>query len=87
MAARFAECVLIAEPAVLRGRRFGNTVLAVSDRALDVPALTRAVAADPFPARVEAGAVLDAFVGDAPVVHDGTAVPSPLPPSGAFAVG
>ncbi|MEU2523341.1 spermidine synthase [Streptomyces sp. S-9] len=87
VAARFAECVLIAEPAVLRGRRFGNAVLAVSDRALDVPALTRAVAADPFPARVEAGAVLDALVGDAPVVHDGTAVPSPLPPSGAFAVG
>ncbi|MGA5546576.1 spermidine synthase [Streptomyces pseudogriseolus] len=84
---RFAECVLIAEPAVLRGRRFGNVVLAVSHRALDVPALTRAVAADPFPARVEAGAGLDAFVGDAPVVHDGTAVPSPLPPSGAFAVG
>ncbi|MDT6982625.1 spermidine synthase [Streptomyces lusitanus] len=87
VATRFAECVLIAEPAVLRGRRFGNVVLAVSDRALDVPALTRAVAADPFPARVEYGAALSDFVGDAPVVHDGTAVPSPLPPSGAFAVG
>lgn len=52
---RFAEVVLVAEPAVLRGRRFGNVVVAASDRALDIPALTRAVAGDPFPARVVRG--------------------------------
>ncbi|MEQ8147983.1 fused MFS/spermidine synthase [Streptomyces sp. OP7] len=85
--ARFAELAMVAEPAVLRGRRFGNVVLAVSDRPLDVPALTRAVAADPFPARVEHGGSLREFVGDAVPLHEGTAVPSPLPPSGAFAIG
>ncbi|WP_203586469.1 spermidine synthase [Actinospica acidiphila] len=87
VAVRFAEVVLVAEPAVLRGRRFGNVVVAASDRALDVGALTRAVAGDPFPARVEHGAALRRLVGDAALVHDGTAVPSPLPPSGAFAIG
>ncbi|MFI8206930.1 spermidine synthase [Streptomyces sp. NPDC085937] len=85
--ARFAELAMVAEPAVLRGRRFGNVVLAVSDRPLDVPALTRAVAADPFPARVAHGGSLRKFVGDAVPLHEGTAVPSPLPPSGAFAIG
>ncbi|MEV5334266.1 spermidine synthase [Streptomyces werraensis] len=84
---RFAEPVLVAEPAVLRGRRFGNVVLAASDRALDIPALARAVAGDPFPARVEHGESLRRLVGDAPPVHEATAVPSPLPPSGAFAIG
>ncbi|MEW1600227.1 fused MFS/spermidine synthase [Streptomyces sp. NPDC093808] len=87
VATRFAEPALIAEPAVLRGRRFGNVVLAASDRVLDIPALSRATAADPFPARVEHGPSLRDFVGDAHPVHDGTAVPSPLPPSGAFAIG
>ncbi|MFF8630704.1 spermidine synthase [Streptomyces werraensis] len=84
---RFAEPVLLAEPAVLRGRRFGNMVLAASDRALDVSALARAVAGDPFPARVEHGQSLRRLVGDASPVHEATAVPSPLPPSGAFAIG
>ncbi|MDQ0489521.1 MULTISPECIES: spermidine synthase [Streptomyces] len=84
---RFAEVVLVAEPAVLRGRRFGNVVVAASDRALDIPALTRAVAGDPFPARVVRGEALWRWVGEARPVSEVTAVPSPLPPSGAFAVG
>ncbi|WSB83098.1 fused MFS/spermidine synthase [Streptomyces cellulosae] len=84
---RFAEVVLVAEPAVLRGRRFGNVVVAASDRALDIPALTRAVAGDPFPARVVRGEALRRWVGEARPVSEVTAVPSPLPPSGAFAVG
>ncbi|WSM38760.1 fused MFS/spermidine synthase [Streptomyces cellulosae] len=84
---RFAEVVLVAEPAVLRGRRFGNVVVAASDRAVDIPALTRAVAGDPFPARVVQGEALWRWVGEARPVSEVTAVPSPLPPSGAFAVG
>ncbi|MEU1264840.1 fused MFS/spermidine synthase [Streptomyces cellulosae] len=87
VATRFAEVVLVAEPAVLRGRRFGNVVVAASDRALDIPALTRAVAGDPFPARVVQGEALRRWVGAARPVSEVTAVPSPLPPSGAFAVG
>ena len=52
----FEELALIAEPAVLRGRRFGNAVLVASHRPLDTAALARRTAADAFPARVEYGA-------------------------------
>ncbi|MEY7981234.1 spermidine synthase [Streptomyces pilosus] len=87
LATRFAELVLIAEPGVLRGRRFGNAVLAAAHRPLDVAALSRATAADPFPARVEHGAALRRFIGGARPVRDEDAVPSPEPPAGAFGIG
>ncbi|MFD6764399.1 spermidine synthase [Streptomyces roseolus] len=86
-AAVFPELALIAEPAVLRGRRFGNAVLAASDAALDVPGLTRRAAADAFTARVEHGEALARFTGDAAPVGDAEAVGSPAPPEGAFGVG
>jgi hypothetical protein len=79
--------VLIAEPGVLRGRRFGNAVLVAGRRAVDVAALTRLTAADAFPARVEYGAGLRTFVGGARAVRDEDAVPSPEPPDGAFGIG
>src|SRR5689334_857504 len=59
----FEELALIAEPGVLRGRRFGNAVLAASHRPLDVPALARRVAADVFPARVEHATPLRDSIG------------------------
>ncbi|MEU6486679.1 fused MFS/spermidine synthase [Streptomyces sp. NPDC046887] len=83
----FAELALIAEPGVLRGRRFGNAVLVASHRPLDIAALARRAAADAFPARVEHGAALARFTGDAAVVRDEDAVPSPVPPDGAFGIG
>ncbi|MFF1544589.1 spermidine synthase [Streptomyces sp. NPDC058291] len=83
----FEELVLVAEPAVLRGRRFGNAVLAAAHRPLDVPALARRTAADPFPARVEHGPGLRRLIGDARPVRDEDAVPSPEPPEGAFGIG
>ncbi|MDQ1012203.1 spermidine synthase [Streptomyces sp. V4I23] len=83
----FAELALIAEPAVLRGRRFGNAVLVASHEPIDVARLTRLVAADAFPARVEYGEALARFTGDARPVHDTDAVASPPPPDGAFSVG
>jgi hypothetical protein len=76
----FAEVVVVASADVLHGRRFGNVVL-VAGEDLPVAELARRVAGDPFPARVEAGA---AFAGDAEVVSDATAVPSPRPPRGLF---
>ncbi|CAL9634281.1 hypothetical protein SUDANB145_06159 [Streptomyces sp. enrichment culture] len=85
--ALFAELVLIAEPGVLRGRRFGNAVLAAAHRPLDVAALARRTAADAFPARVEHGPGLRRFIGDARPVRDADAVPSPEPPDGAFGIG
>ncbi|MFG2870957.1 spermidine synthase [Streptomyces sp. NPDC048338] len=83
----FPELALIAEPAVLRGRRFGNAVLVASDREIDTARLARRAAADAFPARVEYGAALDRFTAGARPVGDADAVPSPVPPSGAFSVG
>ncbi|MFF8669322.1 spermidine synthase [Streptomyces sp. NPDC015242] len=87
LATVFEELVLIAEPGVLRGRRFGNAVLVAGHRAVDVAALTRRTAADAFPARVEHDAGLREFIGGARAVRDEEAVPSPEPPDGAFGIG
>ncbi|MFF9127443.1 spermidine synthase [Streptomyces sp. NPDC014889] len=87
LAVVFEEIALIAEPAVLRGRRFGNAVLIAAHRPLDVAALTRRTASDAFPARVEHGAALREFTGSAEPVPDDGAVPSPEPPEGAFGIG
>ncbi|MFD7064671.1 spermidine synthase [Streptomyces sp. NPDC059906] len=86
-AAFFEELALIAEPGVLRGRRFGNAVLVAAHRPLDTAALARRTAADAFPARVEHGPALRDFAGDARPVRDEDAVPSPEPPAGAFGIG
>ncbi|MEU6312011.1 fused MFS/spermidine synthase [Streptomyces sp. NPDC047014] len=83
----FAELALVAEPSVLRGRRFGNAVLLASDAELPVAALSRRCAADAFPARVEYGAPLARFMRGAAPVPDAEAAPSPAPPEGAFSVG
>ncbi|CAL9382860.1 spermidine synthase [Streptomyces sp. enrichment culture] len=83
----FEELALIAEPGVLRGRRFGNAVLVAAHRPLDTGALARRTAADAFPARVEHGRALRDFTGDACPVRDEDAAPSPEPPAGAFGIG
>ncbi|ARF60525.1 MULTISPECIES: spermidine synthase [Streptomyces] len=83
----FPELALIAEPAVLRGRRFGNVVLLASYAPLDTAALVRRCAADAFPARVTHGPALARFTGAALPVADADAVASPEPPAGAFSVG
>ncbi|WP_240796166.1 fused MFS/spermidine synthase [Streptomyces sp. RFCAC02] len=80
----FPEVCLIAEPAVLRGRRFGNAVVVASRHPLPPAGLARRAAADAFPARVVHGAALAGLAGDARPVTDDTAVPSPRPPAGAF---
>ena len=66
----YKETCMIAEPAVLRGRRLGNLVLAGSDEPLPAAALRRAAAGDPFPARVVVGDELGRFASGAPVVTD-----------------
>ncbi len=86
-AAVFEQLALIAEPAVLRGRRFGNAVLLASHTEIDIAPLARRTAADAFPARVEHGAALARLLGDAGPVRDAEAVPSPEPPHGSFGIG
>ena len=81
----FPHACLIADAAVLRGRRFGNLVLAASPEPLPVDALTRRTAGDPMPGRVVYGADLKRFTAGAKAVTDATAVPSPAAPPGAFA--
>ncbi|MEU9980145.1 fused MFS/spermidine synthase [Streptomyces sp. NPDC050856] len=83
-AALFPELALAADPAVLRGRRFGNAVLLASDAPLPVAELTRRVATDPHPGRVEHGRELADFTGGAAVVTDADAKPSPAPPAKTF---
>ncbi|MEV7245926.1 fused MFS/spermidine synthase [Streptomyces sp. NPDC093248] len=86
-AAVFEQLALVAEPGVLRGRRFGNAILVASHRPLDTAGLARRAAADAFPARVEHGAALRDFTGGARPVRDAEAVASPEPPDGAFGIG
>jgi len=77
----FPHVCVLAEPAVLRGRRFGNLVVAGSRRELPLAGLTRRLAADPFPARLLAGGELDRFIGGAAPIVDALAEPSPpMPP-------
>ncbi|MFG2196192.1 spermidine synthase [Streptomyces sp. NPDC048639] len=80
----FPEMCVVADPAVLRGRRFGNAVLLASDRALPVADLTRRAAGDPELGRVEHGKALSDFTGGAVPVSDAAALPSPAPPDDAF---
>ncbi|MGW2028773.1 MULTISPECIES: spermidine synthase [Streptomyces] len=83
-AARFAELALIADAAVLRGKRFGNAVLVASDLPLPLAELTRRAASDPHPGRVEHGRQLTDFTGGAVPVTDEAAVASPAPPPSVF---
>ncbi|MEU7564898.1 fused MFS/spermidine synthase [Streptomyces fradiae] len=83
-AAVFPELALAADPVVLRGRRFGNAVLAASAVPLPVAELTRRVAGDPHPGRVLHGRELADFTGGASAVTDATAKASPEPPPSAF---
>ncbi|MFJ8779933.1 spermidine synthase [Streptomyces sp. NPDC102476] len=83
-AARFSELALVADPTVLRGKRFGNAVLLASGTPLPLAELTRRAASDPHPGRVEHGKALLDFTGGAAAVTDAGAVASPAPPASVF---
>ena len=77
----FTHRMLSAEGATLKGRRFGNVVLAASPVALPVDRLERAASGAMFPYRLVHGEHLERLVGGAQPMHDpGEA--SPPPPSG-----
>ena len=82
----FPHVCLIADAAVLRGRRFGNLVLAAGHGELPVAALARRAAGDPFPGRLVHGDALDRFTAGAKPITDAQAQPSLAPPPGVFAV-
>ncbi|MFI5913615.1 spermidine synthase [Dactylosporangium sp. NPDC051541] len=82
----YGDVVLLAEPSVLRGRRFGNVILVAAAEPGRIPQapLARAGAGDAFPARLVAGDDLTDLVAGARVVTDATAVASPPPPANLF---
>jgi spermidine synthase len=81
----FAHVCLIAEAAVLRGRGFGNLVIAASADQLPVAGLARRTASDPIPRRILDGAALARFAAGSAPITDAIARPSPLPPPEVFA--
>ena len=66
------DVAVIAEPGLLRGRGYGNVVLAATDDLdlLGSPALARAVRSLPAPARLLHGDEVTAFVGNAAPLAD-----------------
>lgn len=80
----FPHVCVVAEPTVFRGRRFGNFILVASHTELPLTELTRRIAGDPFPGRVEHGEALTRFTGSTRPTTDETATRSPQPPMGTF---
>jgi spermidine synthase len=65
MRAVFGDVVLVSSNDVLKGRRFGNLVLAASPAPLDVAALRREIVRQPFPAGVRDAGEVAITVGSA----------------------
>ncbi|WP_243075587.1 spermidine synthase [Microbacterium sp. SS28] len=76
--------VVLAEVQTLKGRRFGNLVIAASGAPLPTEWLPRLMAAGPHPAKVSQGAELDEFVRGARPATDADATPSPKPAASLF---
>jgi hypothetical protein len=82
--AAFAHVVLLADPSVLRGRRFANLVLAACDDPLPEERLVRTVSRAAGRARLMSGDELRRFTGGAAAVTDATAQSAPRPPPDLF---
>jgi spermidine synthase len=80
--AALPQACLVADAAVLRGRRFGNLVVLAGRSSPPVAELSRRAAGDWFPGRVETD--LDRFTSDQQPATDIDALPSPAPPEGLF---
>jgi hypothetical protein len=76
----FAHVLLVADPAILRGRRYGNVVLAASDEPFPATEIERGLRRLPLPVRLLHGAELDSFRGTvAPVRDEEPAPEGPVP--------
>ncbi|PCE16502.1 spermine synthase [Microbacterium sp. SZ1] len=78
------EIGILADTQVLKGRRFGNLVIAASGSPLPTEWLPRTLAAGPHPAKIAQGAEVASFIQGARVVTDADAVPSPRPDASLF---
>ncbi len=73
----FPHVLLIADPAILRGRRYGNVVLVGSAQPIASAGLERALRGLPLPVRLVAGDELVSFAGTHLPRHDEVTTPSP----------
>ncbi|MBP2326341.1 spermidine synthase [Kibdelosporangium banguiense] len=80
----FDDVLLLADPAVLRGRRFGNLVIAASDTPLPVQDVTRRAASAAFPARLVIGDKVHEFRQGAKPITDAAVITTPTPSKNAF---
>ena len=95
LASIFSTVAAIAEPQVLKGRRFGNVVLLASGdhasadgtAAPDLEWLPRLLAGGPHPARMLVDRELTEWLRGARPVTDADATPSPEPPPEVFGRG
>jgi hypothetical protein len=81
LAAAFEHVVVLADPGILRGRRFGNLVLAASDRPFPLDRLRQLTARSLGRARVE---TQHTFVRTAQPVTDAAPATAPTPPRRVF---
>lgn len=84
LAAAIGPVTLLAETSVVKGRRFGNVVLAASRSGLPREWEGPLFGAGPHPAAVLSGRELTEFSAGAPVTTDETATGSPAPGRGVF---
>ncbi|WP_131742807.1 spermidine synthase [Actinomadura roseirufa] len=80
----FPHALLMGDPGVLRGRRFGNLIVAASREPLPVAELTRRAAGGIVRARLVEGGDLTAFCAGAAPLLDGEDVTVPVPPPQVF---
>jgi SAM-dependent methyltransferase len=84
--AALPNVVLMADSAVLRGRRYGNIELAASRAALPQEELSRAASAGVFPVRLLSGRSLRQFSAGAAPLTDAAAMRSAPPPEHSWRV-
>lgn len=78
------EVGILADTQVLKGRRFGNLVIAASASPLPTDWLPRMLAAGPHPAKIAQGAEVVSFIQGARIVTDADATASPRPDDSLF---
>ncbi|WP_314193440.1 fused MFS/spermidine synthase [uncultured Arthrobacter sp.] len=80
IAAAFGHTIIIADPAMLKGRRYGNMVMAGSDHPFeDDPQLARRLLGGAVPAHIWDDAKVRAFAAGAQVRHDPRPPAEPAP--------
>ncbi|NYF15317.1 spermidine synthase [Microbacterium sp. AK009] len=76
--------IVLAEVQTLKGRRFGNLVVAASPSPLPTQWLPRLMAAGPHPAKVAEGEEVVEFARGARIATDADSTPSPKPAASVF---